>query len=353
MPIETFAIYNEQLKRNIHFDLLEDGYYSDLILNDCDSCPTGIAETDHAEELKTKALMFIYDTLNDPNNYQQALSSADFFPFRVNNTDLVKDYSGSLLLSVKKQCVSKDCLLYAPYKSDFINNVEVTADEQNLLDKFADFLAFTNHDDFDSKLSEFENQLPEKLTLRELNLARLNQRILLFNACICTIGNDHFYDINSLFFKDFYKEHNLTDYFPALKKTEQSENLIDLCIEISHDLSDDTLKKKNVKNDKKLSFSEFLKPKIALECLKVNHYAFTILSNVVFSHFINTHSLFLSERALNIFISEQPILSTAKDFKEIPEKLLNPTLNYIKNVLNLAVKPQFYNSYSKSFSLKK
>ena len=68
MPIETFAIYNEQLKRNIHFDLLEDGYYSDLILNDCDSCPTGIAETDHAEELKTKALMFIYDTLNDPNN---------------------------------------------------------------------------------------------------------------------------------------------------------------------------------------------------------------------------------------------------------------------------------------------
>ena len=96
-----------------------------------------------------------------------------------------------------------------------------------------------------------------------------------------------------------------------------------------------------------------MKPKIALECLKDNHYAFTILSNVVFSHFINTHSLFLSERALNIFISEQPILSTAKDFKEIPEKLLNPTLNYIKNVLNLAVKPQFYNSYSKSFSLKK
>ena len=79
----------------------------------------------------------------------------------------------------------------------------------------------------------------------------------------------------------------------------------------------------------------------------------SILSNVVFSHFINTHSLFLSERALNIFISEQPILSTAKDFKEIPEKLLHPTLYYIKNVLNLAVKPQFYNSYSKSFSLKK
>lgn len=353
MSVETFAIYNEQLKRNIHFDLLEDGYYSDLILHDCVSSPTYIAETDNLEKLRSNALMFIYDTLNDPNNYQQALASAYFFPFRVNNTDFVKDYSGSLLLSVKKQCVSKDTLLYAPYKSDFINNIDVTADEQNLLDKFADFLAVTNHDDFDSKLSEFEKQLPEKLTLRELNLARLNQRILLFNACICTIGNDHFYDINSLFFKDFYKEHNLTDYFSALKKTEQSENLIDLCIEISHELSEDTLKKKNVKNDKKLSLSEFLKPKIALECLKVNHYAFTILSNVVLSHFINTHSLFLSERALNIFISEQPILSTAKDFKEIPEKLLNSTLNYIKNVLNLAVKPQFYNSYSKSFSLKK
>lgn len=231
--VSYFSIYNDVLDRKINFDLMEQGYVSDIILDqDLMSCDTGIKESNDLTALLIQGKSFIDKILNNSELKNKAMLSQDHQNLFIGNNEAQRDLSYQIMKNHKENCLEKAELKYIPYYYSFNNDIKIMEGQtQNLLDDVAEYWAKSNCYDVNDVLFNFEQNHNFSFRVRELNLCRLNQNLLRFNAIIYLVGSDPLFQ-EDLFDNSFFKKYKFENAFPKIDLKQQTELVLDTVCEL-------------------------------------------------------------------------------------------------------------------------
>lgn len=334
--VSYFSVYDDVLDRKINFDLMEQGYVSDIILDqDLMSCDTGIKESDDLTSLINEGKNFIDRILSDPELKNKAMLSQDHQTLIIGNNELQRDLSYQIMEAHKDYCLNNAEFKYVSYYFSFNNNIKISEGQtQNLLDDVAEYWAKSDFNDINEVLFNFEHDHNFSFRVRDLNLCRLNQNLLKFNACIYQVGSDPLFQ-EDLFNTSFFKKYNFDNAFPKINLKQQTELVLNTICELCKNSS-------IVKKDK-LSLNKELDHSLAANFIEASHFSNIMLSNVLELKFVNNvFDFFETENKLNNFFKQKQ-LSIKNGLDPLMKALFNPGLKYLLS-LKTPLKRQFYDS---------
>lgn len=333
--VSYFSIYNDVLDRKINFDLMEQGYVSDIILDqDLMSYDTGIKESNDLTDLLIQGKSFIDKILNNSELKNKAMLSQDHQNLFIGNNEAQRDLSYQIMKNHKENCLEIAELKYTPYYYSFNSDIKIEEGQtQNLLDDVAEYWAKSNFYDVNDLLFNFEQNHNFSFRVRELNLCRLNQNLLRFNACIFLIGSDPLFQ-NDLFDNSFFKKYKFENAFPKIDLKQQTELVLDTVCELCKNSS--TLK------NNALSLKDNLDHNLAANFIETSHFSNVMLSNVLDLKYVNNvFDFFETENKLNNFFRNKQ-LSIRNGLDPLMKALFNPGLKYLLS-LKVPLKNQYYN----------
>ena len=113
--VSYFSIYNDVLDRKINFDLMEQVYVSDIILDqDLMSCDTGIKESNDLTALLIQGKSFIDKILNNSELKNKAMLSQENQNLFIGNNEAQRDLSYQIMKNHKENCLKNAELKYIP-----------------------------------------------------------------------------------------------------------------------------------------------------------------------------------------------------------------------------------------------
>lgn len=332
--VSYFSIYNDVLDRKINFDLMEQGYVSDIILDqDLMSCNTGIKESEDLDFLINESKNFIDRTLSNTDLKNKALLSQDHQTLIIGNNELQRDLSYQIMEEHKDYCLNNAEFKYVSYYSSFNNNFKISEDQtQSLLDDVAEYWAKSDFNDVNEVLFNFEQSHNFSFRVRDLNLCRLNQNLLKFNACIYLVGSDPLFQ-EDLFDNSFFKKYNFQNAFPKINLKQQTELVLNTICELCKNSS-------SFRNDH-VSLNTALDHSLATNFIEASHFSNIMLSNVLEFKFVNNvFDFFETENKLNSFFKQKQ-LSIKNGLEPLMKALFNPGLKYLLS-LKTPLRRQFY-----------
>lgn len=337
MTINNFSIYCQEIQREVNFDLAENYYYCDLYLDqNLLSQNTLIKATDSAITLEYQAKKYLTEQLKNKDILLKANTFSDFNLLKINNNFVPVDHVNPFFEKHLIKVTEQNELLPINYiKSYSLSNQEsITNEQSDILNSIADFIVLSDDPvcNLNQTLTDYENYKNNLLTLSLLNLARLNKKLILFNAAVKYL-NSKKYTCSDVFDDRFFKEKKLKNNFSSNSlKTEK--DLIKTLFNAARDYAIDHFIKNSVTSSF-LSFNRSVNYKLSLEAIKNNNFISIILSTKLTPIAqLNYLEVLSNENSINTFLTR-----IAPGFKNSSYDLFNeiykPCMSYMTDVLKL------------------
>ena len=336
MSINNISIYCNEIQREVNFDLAENYYYCDLFLDDnMLSQNTLIKATDSVLTLEYQANKYLTEQLKIKENLLKAYSFSDFNLLKINNNLIQVDHVSQIFDKHFTKVSEHNDLLPIDYiKSYSVNQEGVTQEQTDILNSIADFIVLSDDPvcNLNQTITDYEHYKNDLLSLSQLNIARLNKRLIIFNAAIKYLKSKEL-TCSDVFDDRFFIEKKLKNSFPSNSKKDKKDLIITLFNTAKNYASEHFIK--NSVTSSFLSFNKCINYKLSLEAIKNNNFVSVLLSSKLTPIAqLNYLDVLANENSLYTFLSRisPGFLNSSYDlFNEI----YKPCMNYMTDVLKL------------------